>query len=81
MAIRLPRGVMIPSELMAPNDVSNAVACAKLAAGGGVSHGKCVTSVSPNAEIERRVGAKSAVSISALRCSFIKCSVAFVHSR
>ena len=39
------------------------------------------TQKTPNAEIERRVGAKSAVSISVLRCSFIMCSVAFVHSR
>ena len=43
-------------------------------------HGRAFTSFSPKAAISNSIGARSASSISGLRCSPIKCSEALVHS-
>ena len=79
--MRFPIGVMLPFSSIAPSCISRFLALNTLARGGNVSQGKVSTLFSPKAAISRIIGARSASSISAVRCSAIRCSEALVHNR
>ena len=66
---------------MAPSAVSSSFALNTPARGGIVSHGRASASLSPKAAVSSNIGARSASSISGLRCSAIRCSDAFVQRR
>ncbi len=68
-------------QLIAPSIRSKPFAFARLPAGGGEIHGRCNGLVSPQTAVVSSMDERSADSISGIRQSFIRDSVAFVQRR